>query len=231
MATEQVTLKAEKRARTGKGAARKLRASGRVPAVIYGHAAETESLSLDAREAEQLFRSISVENTIVDLAIEDGEEVRTLIREVQVHPYRPELIHVDFYRIQEGVKLEVQIPVHLVGMAAGVKHSGGVLEQIIHDLPVRCIPAKIPESFEIDVTELGMHESVHVSDLELEEGVEALLDPERTICTVVAPKIVLEEPEEDEEEEVELELLDAELEEGEVPEGEEAEEEGPGEED
>jgi len=215
MATS-ATLPAQKREGTGKGVARKLRAVGRVPAVLYGRELEPVHLSLDAKEAEQLFHSISVENTIVDLVVEGEKEAyQTLIREVQVHPSRQLLIHVDFLRIQEGVTVDVNVPVHLLGIPEGVKNSGGVLEQVIHDLPVRCIPSKIPESIDVDVTHLDLNESLHVYDMEFEEGVEVTIEQRRTICSVAIPKVI-EEPEEEEE------LL-----EGEELEGEELEEGAP----
>ena len=223
MAT-QVTLKAEKRKESGKGSARKLRATGRVPGVVYGRDADTVSVSVDAKEAEHLFQEISVENTLVELDVKGIKgSFPTLVREIQVHPFRAQLLHVDFYRIQEGVKVEVEIPVHLNGVPDGVKNSGGVLQQVIHDLPVSVLPSQIPESIEIDVTHLEMNEAIHVYDLEMGDEVEILIDEDRTIASVVAPKaLVVDEPEE--EEELEIELL-----EGELPEGEELPEDAEGE--
>jgi large subunit ribosomal protein L25 len=213
MATS-ATLSAQKREGTGKGVARKLRAVGRVPAVLYGRELEPVHLSLDTKEAEQLFHSISVDNTIVDLVVEGEKEAhQTLIREVQVHPSRQLLIHVDFLRIQEGVRVDVNVPVHLLGIPEGVKNSGGVLEQIIHDLPVRCIPSKIPKSIDVDVTHLDLNESLHVYDMEFEEGVEVTIEQGRTICSVAIPKVI-EEPEEEEELLEGEELEGKELEEG-----------------
>jgi large subunit ribosomal protein L25 len=131
-----------------------------------------------------------VENTIVGLEIE-GEKapVQTLIREIQVHPFRPQLFHVDFYRIREGERLEVEIPVHLHGVPEGVRTAGGILQQIVHQVPVKCLPTMIPESIDIDVTALAIGGSVHVSDLRLAEGVEILMDADQTVCSVVAPKL------------------------------------------
>ena len=227
MSTQSV-LKAEKREGRGKGGARKLRATGRVPAVIYGKDEETLSLSLDAQEAESLFTSISVENTIVDLKIKGVKSaIRTLIRQIQVHPIRPILIHVDFLRIRAGVKLDVEIPVNLNGIPEGVKNSGGILQQIIHELPVRVLPSKIPETIEVDVSMLEMGDSIHISDLEFDEDLEILIDPERTMATVVAPKVVEEEPEEEEEiegEEIEGEEVEGEA--GEAPTDEKSEASG-----
>ncbi len=202
--TNTNTLGATKRDGTGKGAARQMRMGGRVPAVLYGKDMESVSLSVDAREALQLFHSISVENTLVGLAVEgEKEPIQTLVREIQTHAYRDDLIHIDFLRIQKGVVVDVEIPLHLMGIAVGVKMGGGTMEQIIHELPVRCIPSKIPETLELDVSELEMGESLHVSDIAIPEGVEVTVDVARTVCSVAAPRA--EEVDEVDEEALELE--------------------------
>ncbi len=189
--TKTTQLKALPRAESGKELARKLRATGRIPAVLYGKDMEARGLSLDLRETEYLFQRIQVENTIVDLVIEgEAEPVPTLIREIQTLPHKPGLLHVDFLRIQKGVAVEVEIPVHLEGTAKGVRESGGILEQQITELRVRCIPSLIPNVVALDVTGLGLGDSFHVSDVRLEEGVEILLDADRTICTVAVPRVV-----------------------------------------
>ena len=191
-------LSADKREGTGKGVARKLRASGRVPAVLYGKDMESVSLSVDAHEAGLLFQAISVDNTIVHLDIEgEKESVQTLVRDIQSHAFRPELLHIDFLRIQKGVVVDVEIPVHLTGLPVGVKLGGGTLEQIFHELPVRCIPSKIPESLDIDVSGLDIGESMHISDIVVPEGVELMVDPSRTICAVSAPRAEVEEVDEE----------------------------------
>ncbi len=198
----QVTLKAERREGKGKGVARKLRQRGRLPAVLYGAGADPISISLNAHDTLHLFSTISIENTIVNLEVE-GEKgpVPTLIREVQAHSYRPDLVHVDFLRVQTGVAVELDIPVHLIGTPKGVRDSGGVLEQSIHELPVSCIPSAIPESFDVDVSGLDVGESIHLSELEMPEGVELMMDGERTICSVQAPSVSTTDTEDDEEEE------------------------------
>lgn len=193
MARESAKLGARKRDTKGKGAARKLRESGRVPAVLYGRELDAIHLSVDAREAEYLFRSISVDNTIVDLQVEGEKEAyQTLVREIQSHPWKASLLHIDFLRIQQGVAVDVDVPVHLVGTPIGVKDDGGVLEQSIHDLPVRCLPSAIPESIEVDVSLMKLNDVLHVSDLVLGEGVEVRIPGERTICSVAVPRVVEE---------------------------------------
>ncbi len=186
MAT-QVTLKAEHREGRGKGAARKLRADGQLPAVVYGGGGDPLPIALSTHDAVHLFHSISVDNTIVNLEVVGQEApVPTLVRDIQTHPARPEVLHVDFLRIQSRVRVELDVPVHLEGIPAGVR-DGGILEQSIHQIPVRCFPKDIPEAFPVDVGELGIGEVVRVEDIALLRGVEVMLDPERTVCTVQMP--------------------------------------------
>jgi large subunit ribosomal protein L25 len=231
MAT-QVTLKADRREAAGKGGARKLRAQGGLPGVLYGAGADPVSISLDTHATEILFRSISVDNTIINLEVE-GEKapVPTLVREIQTHPARPHILHVDFLRIQMGVEVELDVPVHLEGTPAGVREGGGVLDHSIHELPVRCMPADIPESIVVDVTALDIGDAIHVADVAMPSGVEVLLDPDRTICSVQMPTKLEVEVEEVEEEGLEEGELEVEAEgEGEAEEQAEAAEESEGEE-
>ncbi len=189
----KATLKAQKRDNSGKGAARTLRRAGRVPAVLYGRELESVHLSVDAHEAERLFHSISVDNTIVDLDVEgEKKPYLTLVREIQTHPWRNALLHVDFLRIQEGVAVDLDVPVRLLGIPAGVRLGGGVLEQVIHDLAIRCEPSKIPEVIELDVTNMEINQSLRVADLKLPEGIEVRIPGDRTVCAVAIPKLVEE---------------------------------------
>lgn len=186
-------LNAKRRESRGKGAARALRRTGRVPAVLYGRELETVHLSVDAHEAEQLFHSISVDNTIVDLLVEgEKKPYQTLVREIQTHPWKADLLHIDFLRVQEGVAVVLEVPVNLKGIPVGVRLHGGVLEQIVHELEVRCVPSKIPASFDLDVSGLDVNQSLHVADIALPEGVEILAAAEQTICAVAIPRIVEE---------------------------------------
>ncbi|HSW30829.1 MAG TPA: 50S ribosomal protein L25 [Longimicrobiales bacterium] len=183
------SLNAKKRDGSGKGVARKLRQAGRVPAVLYGKDMEAVPLSIDAVEAGHLFAAISVENTIIELQVE-GEKSshQTLVREIQAHPFKKELVHVDFYRLQKGVAVDVDVPVELEGTPVGVKSFGGILEQLVHEVPVRCLPHLIPENIRVDVTSLGLDQSVKVGDLPVTEGVEIMLDRARLICIVATPR-------------------------------------------
>ena len=187
-----VSLSASARADSGKGVARTLRAAGRIPAVIYGHARAPQSLSLDARELGKLLGRIAAEATVIELSI-DGTSARTLIREVQRHPFKKEILHVDFQELVAGEKVTVRIPITLVGVSEGVRLSGGIMDQPMRELEIRCDPVIIPSHIDVDITALTIGHSVHVSDLKLAEGIEVLTDADATICVCAAPKAVVEE--------------------------------------
>jgi large subunit ribosomal protein L25 len=188
-------LSAQSRAGAGKGHNRKLRASGRVPAVVYGHGEDTRSVSVDAHELERLFARIHIESTLIDLRIEgDRAPVKTLVREVQRNAVRDDVLHVDFYVIHAGELVTVEIPVRISGSAPGVK-IGGLLQQTLDVLEVRCLPDRIPENFEVDISVLGIGDSVHVRDLAVPEGVEVLVDGDRTVCSVIPPTVTAEDVE------------------------------------
>ncbi len=191
--TKTASLKARPRGQVGKESARKLRAGDRVPAILYGKGMDPRPLSLDRHEVEHLFQHISVENTILTLHIEgDPEPVEALVREIQTYPHKTGLLHVDFLRIQRGVAVEVEVPVRLEGIPRGVREAGGILEQLLDDLRIRCLPTQIPDAVTVDVTGLGVGEALHVSDLVLEPGITLLSDPSLTVCTVLAPRVPVE---------------------------------------
>jgi large subunit ribosomal protein L25 len=180
-------LKAQPRDATGKNVNRKMRATGRVPAVVYGHGEDTRMLSVDAHELDLLFKRVHWENTIIDIEVEGVKApVRTLVREVQRHAHRPFIFHVDFQQIHAGETLHVEVPIHIVGTAPGVK-NGGVLMQVITDLQIRCTPDNIPEYIEVDISGLGINDAIHLSDLKLPAGVIAEVDANATICSVTPP--------------------------------------------
>jgi large subunit ribosomal protein L25 len=185
-------LSAAPRTDTGKGVARKLRQSSRVPAVIYGHHREPQPLSLDARELERLLAHVAFETTVIELSI-DGGTARTLIREIQRHPLRSEILHVDFQELVAGETVFVEVPLVLVGTSAGVRNDGGVLDQVMRELSVEVDPVNMPNHIDVDVSGLELLDSIHVRDLKLPPGVKVLADPDDTVC-VVAPPRVAEEP-------------------------------------
>jgi large subunit ribosomal protein L25 len=183
------TLTAQLRDGRGKNAARALRRSGRVPAVLYGGGAEARSLSVETLELERLLASISVENTLIDLTIEgEATPARALIREVQRHPYKPIVLHLDFYAVRAGEKIRLQVPVRLIGTAVGVSVDGGVLDQVIYDLDIECLPADIPEAADLDVSQLAVGESLRVPDIAL-PNVTILNDAELSVVSVVPPRV------------------------------------------
>lgn len=186
------SLSAEARTETGKGVARKLRSAGRVPAVVYGHAREAQALSLQTRELEKLLSQISTGSTVVELTL-GGATTKTLIREVQRHPFKKQILHVDFQELVAGEKVTVEIPLVFVGIPEGVRLSGALLEQILHSIEVLVDPANIPNHIDVDVTNLAMGHSLHVSELSLPAGLEVLTDEDATVCAVVAPRAVVEE--------------------------------------
>jgi large subunit ribosomal protein L25 len=186
-------LKAQPRQDTGKSATRKMRAAGRIPAVVYGHGDETRKLTVDAHELELLFKRVHYENTIIEVDIEgEPAPVKTLIREVQSHAYRPDVLHVDFQQVHADEPIHVEIPIHLLGTAPGTR-LGGVLMQVITDLEVRCLPDRIPEVIEIDISHMQINDAVHLRDLTLPPGVEPLIDADRTICSITPPSVMVTE--------------------------------------
>lgn len=187
MATNAV-LKAESRTDRGKNAARRLRAAGRIPAVLYGHGEEPRAVSIDARELDHLFSRIAVESTLIQLELDGRPGGRVLVREVQVHPYKPQVLHVDLYLVHEGERINVEVPIRLVGNSEGVR-EGGILDHIRHTITVRCLPDQIPEAIDVDVTALKIGDSIHVRDVVLPKGVELHDDPDDTICTVSVPTV------------------------------------------
>ncbi len=185
-------LVAEARTETGKGVARKLRAAGRIPGVIYGHAREAQGLSVNARELDRLLGSIAAGSTVVELKV-GGATSNTLIRDVQRHPFKKQVLHIDFQELVAGEKVSVHIPIVFVGTPEGVRLSGALLEQIVHSIDIRVDPANIPNHIDIDVSGLAMGHSLHVRDLQLPEGVEVMSDADLTLCACVAPRAAVEE--------------------------------------
>jgi len=187
-----IVLKGERRASVGKGGARKARAAGNIPAIVYGHGDEPVPVNISAREFELAMLQHKGGNAIVNLALNPGD-VTALIRDVQYDPLSRKIIHLDFQHISLTEMVEVKVAVHLTGVATGVKDGGGVLEQIMRDVHVRCLPTAIPPSLDIDVAHLAIGMSVHVSDLKA-DGLTMLDDPTQTIATVVAPTVHEEAP-------------------------------------
>jgi large subunit ribosomal protein L25 len=186
------SLSAEARTETGKGVARKLRAAGRIPGVVYGHGREAQALSLNARELDKLLSTIAAGSTVVELSIGNAT-TNTLIREVQRHPFKKQILHVDFMELVAGEKVIVDVPLVVVGVPEGVRTGGGLLEQMLHSIEVNVDPSSIPNHIDVDVSQLVMGQSVHIRDLNLPASIEVLSDEDATICAVIAPRAVVEE--------------------------------------
>jgi len=187
-----VSFNATARDTTGKGAARSLRSNGQVPAVIYGHGREPQPLSLNARDLDKMLGHIQAESTVIEVSF-GGTTSKTLIREIQRHPIKRQILHVDFQALVAGEKVTVSIPIVLTGIPEGVRLDGGVLDQTLRELEIEVDPANIPDRAELDVTNLVIGDSLHVSDIRLPEGVEIQDDPETSVAVVAAPRAVIEE--------------------------------------
>jgi len=190
MATAQLT--ATPRTGTGKGVARKMRAAGQIPGIIYGHAREPQALAINTRDFEKLLEHISAESTVIELAV-GGKMSRTLIREIQRHPFKREYLHVDFQELVAGETVSVRIPIVLVGLPEGVRLEGGVMDQTLRDLEIEVDPVNMPNHIDVNVENMKIGESVHVSDLTLPPGVTAITEGDTTIVVVSAPRAVIEE--------------------------------------
>ncbi len=190
MATAQFS--ATPRRDIGTGAARKLRRAGQVPAVIYGHGRDPESLVLNGRDLDRLLERIAYASTVIELDV-GGKVAMTLIRDIQRHPYKNDVLHVDFQELVAGEKVTVDVPVVFIGVPDGVRNGGGILDQIMHEVTIHVDPSAIPNHLDLDVTDLAIGHGRHIRDLKLPEGVEAMDDEDATICVVTAPKTIVEE--------------------------------------
>jgi len=187
-----VSLSANSRDAVGKGAARTLRSQGQIPAVIYGHGREPQPLSLNARDLDKMLGHIQAESTVIEVTV-GGQTSKTLIREIQRHPIKRQILHVDFQALVAGEKVTVSIPILLTGVPEGVRLGGGVLDQTLRDLEIEVDPSNIPDHVELDVTNMVIGDSMHVSDLSVPSGVEILDAPEASVAVVAAPRAVIEE--------------------------------------
>jgi large subunit ribosomal protein L25 len=160
--------------------------------VIYGHGREPQPLSLDARELDKMLGHIQAESTVIEVTV-GGATAKTLIREIQRHPIRRQILHVDFQALVAGEKVTVSIPISLTGVPEGVRLGGGVLDQTLRELEIEVDPSSIPDHIEYDVTNMVIGDSVHVSDLHVPEGIQVLDDAETSVAVLAAPRAVIEE--------------------------------------
>jgi large subunit ribosomal protein L25 len=204
----ELKLKAEKREESGKGPARKLRAAGRIPAVLYGHDMDPVPLSVDAKELFHVLHGSAGSNVLVDLEV-DGAGHLALPREIQRDVVRARYIHIDFLAVRRDEKVSVSVPVLVVGESPGVK-AGGVLEHHLWELAVECLPGDVPEGLEVDVSRLQVGDSLRVEDLVPPGGVTILTPLDDAVLSVVIPQVrVVEEVEAVAEEEAAAEGAEA----------------------
>jgi len=190
-----ISLNGQKRERVGKGGARKARAAGLIPGVVYGHGDDPIAVQISARDFQLALRQHKGGNAIVSLAL-GGSSVNALIREVQYDPIDHKVLHLDFHHISLDEAVEVKVTIHLTGLPTGVKDGGGILEHIVREVEVRCLPTAIPSALDIDVTHLNVGDSVHVRDI-VAQDLTVLTDPDTTIATVVPPTVIEEKPAEE----------------------------------
>ena len=188
---KDITVRAVRREGRGKNDSRRARRNGQVPATMYGGGGEAVSALVPLRELAAILRSDTGRNTIFTLDVEGVEATEVMFADRQIDPVRSRLIHADFKRLVKGEKIEATVPLRLIGEPIGVREQAGVLEQIIRNVEIRCEPREIPEALEVDVTNLGVHDVLHVSDIPISEGIEILAEPDVVIATI---GVVKEEP-------------------------------------
>ena len=184
----ETKLNAERRSDAGKGVARKLRAAGKVPAVLYGQGLDTTPLTVDSRELTHLLHSSAGSNVLVDLVV-DGEEHLAIPREIQRDHIHSKWVHVDFLAVSRTETITVNVPVHETGEAVGVK-EGGVVEHHLREVQIECLPQDVPDELVVDITDVELGEMVHVSDLVPPAGVTILTNPEDAILSVITPALL-----------------------------------------
>ena len=192
---KQVKLSARPRAESGRNAVKRVRARGAVPAVIYGSRTAPSNLEVSRRELENILAHAVGESILVDLEIQDGAKASnqlTLIQEIQHHPLRSEVLHVDFQAISMTEEISAEVAIESTGEAEGVKTGGGLLEQSIRSISIRCLPQNLPEIIRVDVSALQIGGSIHVRDLPLPEGVRATSDGDLTVFIVAEPTVATE---------------------------------------
>ena len=194
---KQVTLKVSSREATGRSSSRRLRDADKIPAVIYG-ASGVRHLSVDRADFRRLMKEISGRTALVELVSEGAESSLSIIQETQRDPRTDHYIHLDFKEIQRGKEMSADVPVRFRGEAYGVRNEGGVLEAQLHEVGIRCRPRHLPESIEVDVTELRVGQAVFIRDLPQLEGVTYTSDADLAVVTVAgkSASVEVETPEE-----------------------------------
>jgi large subunit ribosomal protein L25 len=191
---EKIVVKAEKKEFGGKGVNRRLRTEGKIPVVVYGGGTESLAAAAELKDLAAILRTDSGVNTVFALDIE-GEGVHDVIfQDRQIDPLRGRLLHADLRRFAKGEKIEMTVPIHLLGEPEALKEEGAVLSQTMREIKVLCEPAKTPDSIDVDISEMTAEHSIHVSDLRVGEGIEIHESPETVVASIVVVKEVELEP-------------------------------------
>jgi len=185
---EQIVIEGGLREETGKGSNRKLRRSGKIPAVLYGHKSKSMALAVDPKDIFRILHSDSGENTIFGLNVPGREGLNCLIKEYQLEPVSHALLHADFYEVAMDEALEVKVPLETTGEAYGVKTEGGLMDLVHRELHVECLPGDIPESIVVDVTNLKIGDMIRVRDLAVSDKIKLLDDPETVVLAIEHPR-------------------------------------------
>jgi large subunit ribosomal protein L25 len=220
-------INAEPRTDVGKGASRRLRRSGRVPGILYGSGTDVTMVSFDHDDLIHRLEYEAFFSHILTVKV-DGKGESVVLKDLQRHPYKHRIIHVDFQRVRENEALTMRVPLHFMNedTCPGVKTEGGVISHVMTEVEVSCLPRDLPEYIEVDVGELHLNDTIHLGELKLPEGViitalEHEGDPEQSVVNVHMPRVEVEETEEEEAEAAEAEEAEEEAEKGEQAEAEE----------
>jgi large subunit ribosomal protein L25 len=198
--SDTAVLEAQPRTDAGKQISKQLRREGAFPAVVYGSEIDSVKCAVNLRAFRALISEFG-RNAIVSLKVGGGEDYSTIVKDVQHHPVSGEVLHVDFHRISMTQKIVVDVLVHAEGSPSGVRNDGGILEQMLHQIEVECLPTNIPETIIFDVTLLEIGDNVHVSDLVTPEGAEIVTDGERSVFALIPPSVRKDDEETEEGEE------------------------------
>ena len=184
----EIVISATNRADRGKNAARRLRRRGLVPGIVYGGKGENLAVAVDPKALQRVLRSEAGRNAILKLSIADHGSTNAILKNLQVDPVKESFLHADFYRIAMDVAIRVTVPIHVVGEARGVKVDAGILELVIREIEVECLPGDIPERIAVDVADLGINQSLRVSDVPIPAKVKVLQAADQVVVHVVAVK-------------------------------------------
>ncbi|MFA5858244.1 MAG: 50S ribosomal protein L25 [Elusimicrobiota bacterium] len=192
----EILLKASTRELTTKGGLRQMRLQGEIPAILYGGEAAPQNLAVNSIEFMKLRRTTSG-NALIKLNISEKESKIVLVKDIQRHPTTEKVVHIDFYEVSMKKELELEVPIKALGATdtPGLK-EGGVLEQVLWHLKIKCLPTNIPDQIEVDISQMKINDTIHVSDLKIPEGVKVLIEPEQTVIHIVLPKVEEPTPEE-----------------------------------